>query len=71
MKTSNDSASLTPPDTHGDAFNALLLFILNFYLFFYSLAKTAQHVGSNPGLLHWKGGVLTTGLPGKSLYSYL
>ena len=27
-------------------------------------------LGSNPGPLHWEGGILATGPPGKSLYTF-
>ena len=49
-----------------------LFFPFFFYLFIYLFGRAVQHVGSqfpDQGLnlcpLHWKHGVLTTGLPGK------
>lgn len=39
----------------------------SFLLFFFFLAHATRLEGSNPNLLQWTCGVLTTGLPWKSL----
>ena len=69
--------SILFPGTLGNIWRHFYFYIL-FYLFFLFFGHTAKHVGSqfpdqgwNPRPLHWKHGVLTNGLPGKSLETFL